>query len=341
MRKNLSADASRDVLFDNLKALMLILVALGHILDPYIEQQDSLYRYLMQYIYLFHMPMFAFITDYFTKNTEKARHTAVQKVLLPYLFWQILYCLVAVACIMLGLASYNSSVFRPSLLLPTSPLYYLLCVFVWKLTAHDMKRMRTPVLLLFAGAAGLGISTISNGEFHIGWGACLSLLIFFVLGLNCTEQHIQKIRSIPHAVAIAILLIAVVPATLLPYSFRNVRFTYASVELSNAAGIAYRLLFYAIAILMILALINLFPAKKNIFSRIGTNSLLVYAGSSFASPTLYLLIARFVPVAVHPVVNLLCMIIFSIAVTWFCSMDWIKNVYDWIMGKIQRILFLA
>ena len=40
----------RDYLFDNLKALMLFLVVIGHILDPYIERQDSLYRYLMQYI---------------------------------------------------------------------------------------------------------------------------------------------------------------------------------------------------------------------------------------------------------------------------------------------------
>ena len=30
----------RDYLFDNLKALMLFLVVIGHILDPYIERQD-------------------------------------------------------------------------------------------------------------------------------------------------------------------------------------------------------------------------------------------------------------------------------------------------------------
>ena len=160
----------RDYLFDNLKALMLFLVVIGHILDPYIERQDSLYRYLMQYIYLFHMPMFAFITGYFTKNTEKARNSAVRNVLVPYIFWQLLYIITALLFIRLGLASYNTDVFKPSLLLPSSPLYYLLCVFVWKVFAADLKKLRFPVLFSFA--AGLFISVVFDEAFHIGWGAC-------------------------------------------------------------------------------------------------------------------------------------------------------------------------
>ncbi len=225
----------RDYLFDNLKALMLFLVVIGHILDPYIERQDSLYRYLMQYIYLFHMPMFAFITGYFTKNTEKARNSAVRNVLVPYIFWQLLYIITALLFIRLGLASYNTDVFKPSLLLPSSPLYYLLCVFVWKVFAADLKKLRFPVLFSFA--AGLFISVVFDEAFHIGWGACFSLMIFFVLGLLCTKEHVEKIRNIPHAIAAAILAAAVLPSVLLPYSFRNVRFTYESVGLSPAQGI--------------------------------------------------------------------------------------------------------
>ena len=228
----------RDYLFDNLKALMLFLVVIGHILDPYIERQDSLYRYLMQYIYLFHMPMFAFITGYFTKNTEKARNSAVRNVLVPYIFWQLLYIITALLFI--------------RLLLPSSPLYYLLCVFVWKVFAADLKKLRFPVLFSFA--AGLFISVVFDEAFHIGWGACFSLMIFFVLGLLCTKEHVEKIRNIPHAIAAAILAAAVLPSVLLPYSFRNVRFTYESVGLSPAQGIGYRALFYLIAILMIGAL---------------------------------------------------------------------------------------
>ena len=288
----------RDYLFDNLKALMLFLVVIGHILDPYIERQDSLYRYLMQYIYLFHMPMFAFITGYFTKNTEKARNSAVRNVLVPYIFWQLLYIITALLFIRLGLASYNTDVFKPSLLLPSSPLYYLLCVFVWKVFAADLKKLRFPVLFSFA--AGLFISVVFDEAFHIGWGACFSLMIFFVLGLLCTKEHVEKIRNIPHAIAA---------------------------------------LFYLIAILMIGALINLFPDRKNIFSQVGTNAILVYAGSSFAAPALYLLIAEFLPLAGSVWRNLAGMSVFAAVLVLFCSMEWIRKLYDFVMDGICKILF--
>ena len=327
----------RDYLFDNLKALMLFLVVIGHILDPYIERQDILYRYLMQYIYLFHMPMFAFITGYFTKNTEKARNSAVRNVLVPYIFWQLLYIITALLFIRLGLASYNTDVFKPSLLLPSSPLYYLLCVFVWKVFAADLKKLRFPVLFSFA--AGLFISVVFDEAFHIGWGACFSLMIFFVLGLLCTKEHVEKIRNIPHAIAAAILAAAVIPSVLLPYSFRNVRFTYESVGLSPAQGIGYRALFYLIAILMIGALINLFPDRKNIFSQVGTNAILVYAGSSFAAPALYLLIAKFLPLAGSVWGNLAGMSVFAAVLVLFCSMEWIRKLYDFVMDGICKILF--
>lgn len=332
-----SPSNSRDYLFDNLKAVMLFLVAAGHILDPFIIRQDSLYRYIMQYIYLFHMPVFAFITGYFSKNTEKSRDTAVKKVLLPYLFWQGLYILAALLFMKLGLADYNTDVFKPSFLLPSSPLYYLLCVFIWKVFIKDIDGLRHPLLFSFIG--GLAVSLVFDKAFHIGWGACFSLLIFFVFGFKCKPEQIEKLRMLPKALSIFILAAAVIPSVALPYSFRNVRFTYEDVGLSGLTGIFYRALFYGIALLMILALINLCPRKQYFFSRIGRNAILVYAGSSFASPSLYLVLARFIPVTTYMWSNLLAIGIFSLILVYFCSMDWMKDIYDFLMSHILRIVF--
>lgn len=329
--------ADRDYLFDNLKAAMLFLVAVGHILDPFIVREDSLYRYIMQYIYLFHMPMFAFITGYFSKNAEKARATAVKKVLLPYIFWQVLYIATALIFMRLGLAAYNSEVFKPSLLLPSSPLYYLLCVFVWKMFIIDIAALKKPIL--FSLTAGLLVSLVFDQAFHIGWGACFSLMIFFVLGYLCTKENVARIRRVPKILSLIILAAAVIPAVVLPYSFRNVRFTYVDVGLSAIAGMSYRLLFYGIAALIILALINLFPSRKNFFSRVGTNALLVYAGSSFASPALYLVIARFLPLTAATGINLAGMCLFSFGLVLFCSMDWIRRIYEWIIENLTKFIF--
>ena len=96
MNHTLSPGQPRDHLFDNIKALMLFLVPLGHTLDVFIAN-GNVEEILMKYIYLFHMPIFAFVTGYFTKNLDKARENAVKKCLIPYLVFQGLYILMAVA----------------------------------------------------------------------------------------------------------------------------------------------------------------------------------------------------------------------------------------------------
>ena len=84
MNHTLSPGQPRDHLFDNIKALMLFLVPLGHTLDVFIAN-GNVEEILMKYIYLFHMPIFAFVTGYFTKNLDKAQENAVKKCLIPYL----------------------------------------------------------------------------------------------------------------------------------------------------------------------------------------------------------------------------------------------------------------
>lgn len=327
----------RTPLFDNIKAVMLILVVMGHTLDPFIEQQDSLFRYIMQYIYLFHMPMFAFVTGYFTKNAEKAREGAVKKILIPYIVAQCAYMLVALLFISLGLVQYNADVFRASLLLPTSPLYYLLCVFFWKIFIKDLNKLRWPVL--FSVVVGVLISIIQNDEFHIGIGAAFSLLIFFILGVKCTKENIKKIRKLPKIIGVIILCAGIIPAYFLPYNFRNIRFTYHYVGLNSGIGIVYRLLFYIIAVLMIFAIINVMPEKHNILSRIGENSLLVYIGSTFTAPYIYLFVARIFNLENYQWCNLIGIIVFSFIIALFFTQKWIKIIYDTVMNFICKIIF--
>ena len=327
----------RDYLFDNIKTVMLILVAIGHTLDPFITSQDSLFRYMMQYMYLFHMPMFAFVSGYFSKNADKARDGAVKKVLIPYVVIQCVYVGMAMLLIAIGAASYNADVFKPSILLPTSPLYYLLCLFLWKVFQKDIFKLRFPVL--FSVVAGVLISVIGNDEFHIGIGATFSLMLFFVLGVKCTSEHIRKIRKLPKIVGVIILLLGILPATLLPYNFRNVRFTYHYVDLSNGMGIAYRLLFYAIAVIMLIGIINLMPSGKSLFTKIGENSIIVYAGSTFAAPSGYLLIDKILNLSGNMWVNLVAIIVYCVIIVLFCSMDWIKRIYDWVMNWVYKIVY--
>ena len=315
----------RDNMMDNVKALLLFLVAFGHTLDVY-KGSVGAELYIMKYIYLFHMPLFAFITGYFTKNFERARETAVGKCLMPYLIFQGVYVIMANIMIHMGFVSFNSDVFNSSILIPSSAFYYLLAVFFWKIFAKDIMRMRHPLLL--SVLLGVIISLTKMDTFHIGYGAVFSLLPFFVLGVMCDSEHISKIRQLPKWIAVAALAAGILPAVYLPYAIHGIRMTYTSAGFGSIEGIAYRLIFYVIAVVMGAAIICLMPEKKTIISNIGKASILVYAGSTFLAPHGYVLLDKICSLSGNRIINMAGMIVYCLCLVLFCSMPLFLKWYN-------------
>lgn len=315
---------------------MLFFVALGHTLELYISN-GGFELYLMKYIYLFHMPMFAFVTGYFSKNLDKSRDFAVEKCLIPYVLLQGTYIIVANLLIYFGIAKFNKSVFNSSLLLPSSAFYYLLAVFFWKFFSKDFFKLRFP---LFASIMfGVIISFTTQNEFHRGLGAVFSLLCFFVMGVMCNENFIDKIRKIPHVISIVILLLGILPAVYLPYAIHSVRLTYSAAGFGMIEGSLYRITFYAIATVMGVAIINLVSKKKIILSKVGEASLLVYAGSTFLAPHAYLLIANTLNLPANRIGNMIGMLVFCVGVLSICSIPLFQKYFQSVIDFINRILF--
>lgn len=327
----------RDVFFDNIKGVMLFLVAFGHILNVYCGENSNIIEYtIMKYIYLFHMPMFAFVTGYFSKNVEKSRDKAVHNILIPFIFFQSIYVLTAAIMIKLKLATFNSDVFNYSVIVPSSAFYYLLATFVWKMIAKDIIKLRFPLVISFV--LGLIISLTSNKEFHVGYGAVFSLLPFFVIGLLVSSDLIKRIRNIKKIYAVIILVLGVLPAYYFPYAIHSIRFTYEMQGFSTIIGLCWRVVYYAIAVLMGLAILVLSSNNKSVFSRIGEQSILVYAASTFLSPSLYVLINHFVGLDKYPIINFICMVVFCLGITLLASMSWVRRWYDLIMNKVYYFI---
>lgn len=326
----------RDNMMDNVKALLLFFVAFGHTLDVY-KGSGGAELYIMKYIYLFHMPLFAFITGYFTKNFERARETAVEKCLMPYLIFQGIYVIMANVMIYIGIASFNSDVFNSSILIPSSAFYYLLAVFFWKIFAKDIMRMRYPLLL--SVLLGVIISLTKMDTFHIGYGAVFSLLPFFVLGVMCDPEHIRKIRQVPKGIAVAVLAAGMFPAVYLPYAIHSVRMTYASAGFGDIEGIVYRLIFYITAVIMGAAIICLMPGKETFISNIGKASILVYAGSTFLAPHGYVLIDKICQLSGNRIINMTGMIIYCMCLVLFCSIPLFLKWYNHILGMLNKWIF--
>ena len=81
-------------------------------------------------------------------------------------------------------------------------------------------------------------------------------------GIKCTESIINKIRKVPHVIAVFVLLLGLIPASVCPYSIHSIRLNYESEGFTNIEGMLWRCLFYIVAIVMGMAIINLLPATK-------------------------------------------------------------------------------
>ena len=63
-------EGKRDAFFDNMKFIMIFLVFFGHMIRLYIDDNDLL-RAIYVYIYFFHIPIFVYLSGFFSKNAKK------------------------------------------------------------------------------------------------------------------------------------------------------------------------------------------------------------------------------------------------------------------------------
>lgn len=61
-------EKERDYLFDNIKGLLIFLVVFGHLISYSSFKKIHSIDFIYLSIYIFHMPIFVFISGYFSKK---------------------------------------------------------------------------------------------------------------------------------------------------------------------------------------------------------------------------------------------------------------------------------
>ena len=85
MQQRGQAGAGRIALFDNIKGLLIILVVVGHVAHP-VHNDNPAISCLFDVIYLFHMPLFVFVSGLFAKHAkiERGGLTQIASSRLPF-----------------------------------------------------------------------------------------------------------------------------------------------------------------------------------------------------------------------------------------------------------------
>lgn len=177
----------RDPFFDNAKYLAIVLVAAGHSWEPLMSGSRAT-QALYSVVYAFHMPAFIIISGYFSRNftgrPDQIRRL-ITGVAVPYVLFETAYSL---------FKRYVDD--APSQWVSlTDPWYltwFLIALFIWRLTTPIWRTIRWPVPLALVIAA-LATTSPAIGD-DLDLQRVLQFLPYFVLGLCMKPEHFRIVR---------------------------------------------------------------------------------------------------------------------------------------------------
>ncbi|MFF4028646.1 acyltransferase family protein [Streptomyces sviceus] len=177
----------RDAFFDNAKYLAIVLVAVAHSWEP-LKGDSRILEGVYTVVYSFHMPAFIVISGFFSRGFDMRPDRLkrlVTGVAVPYIVFETAYSLFK------RYADHDPGM-EISLLDPWFLTWFLVALFVWRLTTPIWKLVRWP-LPLALGIAMLASVTPDIGD-DLDLQRVLQFLPYFVLGLVMKPEHFRMVR---------------------------------------------------------------------------------------------------------------------------------------------------
>lgn len=276
MSTQVSNKKEREYLFDNYRGILIFLIVTGHFLDLNYKN-NAILTSIKWFIYSFHVPAFVFISGYFSKKDFPIT-VLVKSILLPYLVLEIIYYFYYTYLLNVSTGLY--------LLYPKFSLWYLVCLFVWRLVP-DIKKYR-PLILILAITGGLliGLSGIKSNFLTLP--RMLVFFPFFLLGRWFTEENLtffrqKKIRILSvtiFSVATVGLSIFANNTTLSPKVFYG-RYNYSFLKQTSLEGLLARSICYLFSLIIIYSLLGIVSRRQSYLSTIGQRTLAIYIFHGF------------------------------------------------------------
>ncbi|MGW8381137.1 acyltransferase family protein [Streptomyces sp. ODS28] len=264
--------AGRDPFFDNSKYLLVVLVAVGHGLGPIAGDMRAVTAVYMV-IYSFHMPVFVLMCGYFSRSFT-GRPDQIRKlisgVLVPYVIFYVLYQ--AVYKIAWGRE------FKTTLLTPDYLLWFMVALFIWRITAPLWRSVRWPVAI----AIGLSIlSGVVNAGYELSLSRVLTFLPWFVLGLKLRREHFRALRArIPKRYAFLTMVLALAGSwAVAPYVTSNwllMQMDNDTLGVSAPVYIGMRIALFGVSAVLSLAFLALIPRRELPITALGAATMFPY-----------------------------------------------------------------
>lgn len=174
----------RNIFMDNLKGILMFCVVLGHFCEKYEATHTNL-KYLIFFIYLFHMPCFIYISGYFSKKYSFNKNA---KLIYQYIVFGIFYTLIV--------NRFPCNNIELQIAYTIWTLWYLLALFYWRTIMHFITTKRHIIVIIISFIIAILIGCFRDIGDYFTLGRTIGFFPFFLLGYYSNENTIQKIKNI-------------------------------------------------------------------------------------------------------------------------------------------------
>ncbi|WP_329228844.1 acyltransferase family protein [Streptomyces sp. NBC_01460] len=264
----------RDAYFDNVKYLAIVLVAVAHAWEPVMDGSRTA-RALYMVVYSFHMPAFILVSGYFSRSFDMSPAKVkrlVTGVAVPYVLFETAYSLFKRYAGGEGDAPIT-------LLDPLFLTWFLIALFIWRVTTPIWQSLRHPLPVALAIAA-LASVTPGIGD-DLDLQRVCQLLPFFVLGLLMKPEHFQMIRrrevrlaAVPVFAGTLLFAYWAAPRMQLGWFYRSN--SAQEMDFPWWAGVVMTLAMFGCALVLTVAFLSWVPRRHMWFTALGAGTICGY-----------------------------------------------------------------
>ena len=314
---------SRDPWLDNVKMVLVTLVVVGHAIGLVQATQGS--HWVYDFLYLWHIPAFVFVSGYLSKSFEWDRRRMkglVYTLAVPYLLFEP--------------ALYYYRVFvvgetEPGLLWlnPHWTMWYLIVLLMWRLVTPILKLhwLFLPASVVVSLVGGLwNTDALMIPRF-------LGLLPFFVLGLHLKPRHIKRLDDVWVRIAAVPALAGICVMALYTDTWARTALLwydagYDEIPIDNEIVFQTRLTVMMLGLAGAFSVLALIPRRSlGWFTTMGTATMVVYLFHGFVIKTAKALgWVEFT--GAHPVLGLWLTIVGAIALALLLATPPVRRVLE-------------
>ncbi|MCI9175868.1 MAG: acyltransferase family protein [Lachnospiraceae bacterium] len=320
--EEMNGQEKRIYYMDSCKGMLIVLMVAGHCLALY--REDKICDVLYWLIYSFHMPVFIFVSGCFSKNLDKPLCKLFQELIVPMIPFELLYWVIHFG------GGGNAYPF----LTPIYAYWYMIVLFFCRAANQIAARIRGMLILSVSVGLLAGYNTYIGEYFTLS--RFLYLFPFFFLGYRMKSGQLERIRKMKFWIpAAACLAAALLFCWLYEWTGGKLDVLYMKEPYQEAGDIVIRISQYLTSLLMILVLVRVMPGKKNILTRFGKATYLIYMLNFYFVEIL----SRLLPEGIAPGWNALVCFLYTFGAVLVMSSELSRKIFEKMRKGVERVIF--